>query len=131
EGWAWLSAGIGSKGPRGYDWRRLEASAPPQRGWQRWVLLRRIAAPTEVTAYMVYAPATTGLAGGPSKQVSKPPRARSGWITMKCAGGRGGLITSPWPCGRKRFWRSCGLKQVRTWPPKRGADADDHQFGPF
>jgi SRSO17 transposase len=62
EGWERLSAGMGSKGPRWYDWLRLEASAPPQRGWQRWVLLRRrIADPTAATAYTVYAPATTSL----------------------------------------------------------------------
>jgi SRSO17 transposase len=63
EGWEQLSAGVGSKGPRWYDWRRLEANAPQHGGWQRWVLLRRsMTAPTEVTAYIVYAPATTSLA---------------------------------------------------------------------
>lgn len=63
EGWERLSAGLGSKGPRWYDWRRLEASAPAQGGWKRWVLIRRsIAAPTEMTAYIAYAPAQTVLA---------------------------------------------------------------------
>jgi SRSO17 transposase len=63
EGWERLSAGMGSKGPRWYDWQRLEASAPRQGGWKRWVLIRRsIEAPTEVTAYLAYAPATTPLA---------------------------------------------------------------------
>jgi SRSO17 transposase len=63
EGWERLSAGLGSKGPRWYDWLRLDASAPPQGGWQRWVLLRRrMTDPTEVTAYITYAPATTSLA---------------------------------------------------------------------
>ena len=63
EGWERISAGMGSKGPRWYDWQRLEASAPRQGGWQRWVLIRRsIEAPTEVTAYIAYAPATTPLA---------------------------------------------------------------------
>jgi SRSO17 transposase len=62
-GWERLSAGLGSKGPRWYDWRRVEASAPPQGSWQRWVLIRRsITEPTEMTAYIVYAPATTVLA---------------------------------------------------------------------
>jgi SRSO17 transposase len=41
----------------------VDASAPAQGGWQRWVLIRRsIAEPTEVTAYLAYAPATTLLA---------------------------------------------------------------------
>lgn len=62
EGWERISAGMGSKGPRWYDWLRLEASAPQQGNWQRWVLIRRLAEPTEVTAYRVYAPATTSLA---------------------------------------------------------------------
>jgi SRSO17 transposase len=63
EGWERISAGTGSKGPRWYDWQRLEASAPRQGGWQRWVLIRRsIEAPTEVTAYIAYAPAATPLA---------------------------------------------------------------------
>jgi SRSO17 transposase len=53
---------MGSKGPRWYDWLRLEASPPQQADWKRWVLIRRsIAEPTEMTAYIVYAPATTIL----------------------------------------------------------------------
>ena len=36
EGWERLSAGMGSKGPRWYAWRRLEASAPAQGCWNRW-----------------------------------------------------------------------------------------------
>ena len=53
---------MGSKGPRWYDWQRVEASAPHQGGWKRWVLIRRrITEPTEVTAYIAYAPATTIL----------------------------------------------------------------------
>jgi SRSO17 transposase len=63
EGWERISAGMGSKGPRWYDWRRLDASAPSQGGWKRWVLLRRsITESTEMTAYIAYAPATTSLA---------------------------------------------------------------------
>jgi hypothetical protein len=51
EGWERLSGGMGMKGPRWYDWLRVEASAPQQGGWQRWVLRRRrIAEPPEVTA---------------------------------------------------------------------------------
>jgi SRSO17 transposase len=33
EGWEQLNAGVGSKGPRLYDWRHLELSAPAQQGW--------------------------------------------------------------------------------------------------
>jgi len=63
EGWQRISAGLGSKGPRWYDWRRVDTSAPAQGGWQRWVLIRRsITAARELTAYLAYAPATTPLA---------------------------------------------------------------------
>jgi SRSO17 transposase len=63
EGWERSSAGMGRQGPRWDDGLRLEASAPRQGGWQRWVLLRRGSAePTAVTAYLACAPATTTLA---------------------------------------------------------------------
>ena len=58
EGWERLSAGAGSKGPRWYDWLRLELNAPRQQGWKRWLLVRRSCTdPTEVTAYVAFAPA--------------------------------------------------------------------------
>jgi SRSO17 transposase len=62
-GWARLSAGAGSKGPRWYDWRRLDLSDPAQQGWKRWLLVRRsISDPSELTGYIAYAPARTSLA---------------------------------------------------------------------
>ena len=63
EGWARLSAGDGAKGPRWYDWVRLPLVDPLVAGWRRWVLLRRsVADPTEVTAYVCFAPVGTTLA---------------------------------------------------------------------
>jgi SRSO17 transposase len=63
EGWERLSAGVGSKGPRTYDWRRLDLSDPAQRGWKRWLLVRRsISDPSELTAYVAFAPVGTTLA---------------------------------------------------------------------
>jgi SRSO17 transposase len=54
---------MGSKGARWYDWLRLEASVSYQGEWKRWVLIRRrIAEPTELTAYIASAPAMTPLA---------------------------------------------------------------------
>jgi SRSO17 transposase len=62
-GWERLSAGAGSKGPRWYDWRRLELSSPHHAGWTRWLVVRQSTTePTERTAYVACAPATTGLA---------------------------------------------------------------------
>jgi SRSO17 transposase len=61
-GWETLSAGAGSKGPRTYDWLRLELSAPPQQGWKRWLLIRRsISDPDEVTGYIAFARAPTTM----------------------------------------------------------------------
>ena len=61
-GWVRLSAGAGSKGPRIYDWQRLELSDPPPLGWQRWLLVRRsVSDPSEMTAYRVFARAGTSL----------------------------------------------------------------------
>jgi SRSO17 transposase len=62
QGWETLSAGAGSKGPRVYDWLRMELSDPPQEGWKRWLLLRRsISDPSEVTGYIAFARAHTSL----------------------------------------------------------------------
>jgi SRSO17 transposase len=56
EGWETLSAGLGSKGRRWYDWQRRELSDPPQEGWKRRLLLRRsISEPSEVTASLAFA----------------------------------------------------------------------------
>jgi SRSO17 transposase len=63
EGWEQLSAGMGSKGPRYYDWLRLELNAPRQMGWKRWLVVRRNwSDPTELTAYVAFAPAEKTLA---------------------------------------------------------------------
>jgi len=62
-GWQRLSAGDGAKGPRDYDWVRLPLIAPLADGWARWVLLRRsVADPTDITAYVCFAPAGAALA---------------------------------------------------------------------
>jgi SRSO17 transposase len=61
-GWKRLSAGVGSKGERTYDWRRVELSDPLQKGWKRWLMFRpSISDPSEVTAYIAFAPVGTGL----------------------------------------------------------------------
>jgi SRSO17 transposase len=63
EGWARLSAGDGTKGPRWYDWRWLPLADPVDPTWRRWLLVRRsCSTPTELTAYVVFAPQGTTLA---------------------------------------------------------------------
>ena len=63
EGWTRHSAGAGAKGPRWYDWRWLPLATPMQPAWRRWPLVRRsVSDPTELTAYVVFAPQATTLA---------------------------------------------------------------------
>jgi SRSO17 transposase len=62
EGWSRLSAGAGTKGLRWYDWcwLPLAHSLPP--AWRRWLLVRRsVSDPTELTAYVVFAPHESAL----------------------------------------------------------------------
>jgi hypothetical protein len=62
-GWETRSAGVGSKGPRIYDWLRFSLSDPPPQGWWRWLLVRRrISDPREVTADSACGRARTTLA---------------------------------------------------------------------
>ena len=78
EGWCRLSAGDGAKGPRWYDWRWLPLAAPLQPHWRRWLLVRRsLSDPTELTAYVVFAPHTAALA-------TVVPVAGSRWTIERC-----------------------------------------------
>ena len=62
DGWTRLSAGDGAKGPRWYEWLLIPVNRPPQRGWRRWVVVRRkLEDPTEVAAFAVFAPEETEL----------------------------------------------------------------------
>ena len=63
DGWTRLSAGEGTKGPRWYDWRWQSLADPVDPAWRRWLLVRRsVSAPTELQAYVVFAPQETTLA---------------------------------------------------------------------
>ncbi len=60
--WQCLSAG--AKGPRLYDWARVQLSSPVAPGWERWLVVRRSqsAAPKDKLAYfLVFAQAGTTL----------------------------------------------------------------------
>jgi SRSO17 transposase len=62
EEWIRLSAGDGAKGPRWYDWQLLPLNSPLQEGWRRWLLVRRkLDDPTELTAFVAFAPQNTPL----------------------------------------------------------------------
>jgi FOG: Transposase len=63
DDWTRHSAGAGSKGPRWYDWCWLPLAAPMLPAWRRWLLVRRsVSEPTELTAFVVFAPQATTLA---------------------------------------------------------------------
>lgn len=78
DGWARLSAGDGAKGPRWYDWRWLPLADPLEPTWRRWLLVRRsVSDPTDLAAYMVFAPQDT-----PLEQVVRVAGAR--WTVESC-----------------------------------------------
>lgn len=88
EGWERISAGMGSKGPRWYDWQRLVLSNPSLPGWKRWLLVRRsLSDPRELTAYLVFAPADSSLA----KQVRVAGMRWTVEESLQTAKGEGGL----------------------------------------
>ncbi len=64
--WQRLSAGDGSKGPRDFDWARVELSKPKQEGWQFWLVVRRSLVegekPADLAYVLVFAPSGTTLA---------------------------------------------------------------------
>ena len=63
DNWTRHSAGAGAKGPRWYDWCWLPLAAPMHPAWCRWLLARRsVSDPTDLTAFVVFAPQTTTLA---------------------------------------------------------------------
>jgi SRSO17 transposase len=59
------SAGDGSKGPREFDWARVELTKPEQDGWQRWLVVRRSLLsgekPADLAYVLVFAPNGTRL----------------------------------------------------------------------
>ena len=62
EGWTRLSAGVGTKGLRWYEWRWLPLAHPMLPAWRRWLLVRRsVSDPTDLTAYVVFAPHASAL----------------------------------------------------------------------
>ena len=88
EGWERHSAGAGSKGPRVYEWRRLELSAPAQQGWKHFLLVRRsISDPNEMTGYIVFARADTTL----SELVQVAGKRWTVEESIECAKGEVGL----------------------------------------
>jgi SRSO17 transposase len=64
--WQRLSVGNGSKGPREFDWARVELRQPEQDGWQRYLVVRRSLVagekPAELAYVLVFAPSGTTLA---------------------------------------------------------------------
>jgi hypothetical protein len=62
DGWPRLSAGDGAQGPRWSDGPGRSLPPPLAPGWCRgWLVRRRVRAPTDVTAYGVFAPQVTTL----------------------------------------------------------------------
>ena len=64
--WQRHSAGDGSKGPREFDWARVELASPEHDGWQGWLVVRRSLVsgekPADMAYVLVFAPNGTTLA---------------------------------------------------------------------
>ena len=61
-GWVRRSAGDGAKGPRVYDWARVEIRPLKEPGKGYWLLVRRsIAKPGELAYYVCFGPVDTTL----------------------------------------------------------------------
>lgn len=60
--WRAISAGMGSKGPRVYDWAWTAVNHPYEKTWTRRVLLRRsISDPSDISYYLIFCHRTTKL----------------------------------------------------------------------
>jgi SRSO17 transposase len=78
DGWTRLSVGEETKGPRWYDWHWQSLADPVDPAWRRWLLVRRsVSVPTELQAYVVFAPQETLLA-----EVVRVARTR--WTIESC-----------------------------------------------
>jgi hypothetical protein len=60
-----ISVGDGSKGPRAFDWARVELTSSKPEGWQKWLVVRRSLVsgekPAERAYVLVFAPCGTTL----------------------------------------------------------------------
>lgn len=62
QAWSEIRVGVGTKGPRVFDWVALPINHPHGKEWQRFLLLRRSRSdPQETTAYLVFGWADTTL----------------------------------------------------------------------
>jgi SRSO17 transposase len=62
EAWRQLSAGVGAKGERLFDWARVRLVRLPEPPWEHWLLVRRsIADPEDLAYFIVFGPATARL----------------------------------------------------------------------
>lgn len=60
--WQRISCGDGTKGPREYDWVRIQFSCPDAPGWERWLLVRRSKSDIkDKSYYLVFAKSGTCL----------------------------------------------------------------------
>ncbi|WP_233220951.1 IS701 family transposase [Chlorogloea sp. CCALA 695] len=62
ETWQRLSCGQGSKGPREYDWAKIQLVSGQHRSWRRWLLARRsLSEEPQLAYFMVFAPSSTSM----------------------------------------------------------------------
>lgn len=64
--WQRHNVGNGAKGPRLYDWMKIDLNSPEAEGWQRWLVVRQNASssgakPLEQAFFLVFARTGTPL----------------------------------------------------------------------
>jgi DDE superfamily endonuclease len=111
--WQQVSCGKGANGHRWYDWAFVRLDhGDPDRGGQRWRLVRCHQRTGELAFYRCWMPQPVPLASwsaspggaGRSRSASRPARAWSAWTSTRCAAGAPGTPGPPWPCSPMPSW---------------------------
>ena len=142
DGWTRLSAGAGVKGPRWYDWYWLPLAAPMQPAWRRWLLVRRsVSDPTDLTAFVVFAPQATTLAeavqvAGTRWTIESSFEAAKGEVGLdhyevrSWTGWYRHITLAMWAYALLAVVRA-GHLQETSWPKKMLAQAPSHSLAAF
>ncbi len=122
DGWQRLSAGSGSKGPRLFDWARVQLveASPSIAGWPHWLVIRRSipsgAKPAAMAYVLVFARTGTTLADMVQaigtrwtvEQCLEEAKGQVGLDEYEVRSRAGdGIVTSPCVCSRTPFSPCC------------------------
>jgi SRSO17 transposase len=110
QAWRRLSAGVGSKGERLFDWARVRLARLQEPPWEHWLLVRRsIADPADLAYFVVFGPAGLRLVD-PARVAGRR------WLVEECFPPRTGRRPAGDP-GFEVARQEVGLAdcEVRSW----------------